>query len=537
MVKRRRIKSAKETLRKRQGKAAKETIKRKEGFKYQLILEGVCVGFLTGVIVSLYRYMFLKIESMRELFIDAAGQKILVAVLGVGLLIFMLVVAAAVIKREPMAGGSGIPQVEGELKGKINANWIQVIIAKFAGSLLSIGSGLSLGSEGPSVQLGAMAGKGFSRINNRLRTEERLLLTCGAGAGLATAFGAPLAGVVFTLEEMHKNFSQEILLSTMASAITADCVASYIFGLRPVFNFAVSDGMPLSRIWMVILLGILMGLFGVFYNKTTFFVQDLFSGMNPVISRLVIPFAMIMVLVFVMPEALGSGASLIEPAGSGTLGVKALILLLIVKYISSAVSFGSGHAGGTFLPLLVLGAISGGLFTEIISPLAGYNDSYIEYFVILGMAGYFSAIVRAPITGIILISEMTGTFSNLLSLSMVSLVAYMVADILKGRPLYEELTERMIAGGKAKKPSRKNKILIESEVHYGSLMEGKPLSMIDLPMGCLVVSVQRDKQEIVPGGGTVLMAGDKLVLLCNEDLVMKAQRELDEKCRTVINAR
>lgn len=121
----------------------------------------------------------------------------------------MLVVAAAVIKREPMAGGSGIPQVEGELKGKINANWIQVIIAKFAGSLLSIGSGLSLGSEGPSVQLGAMAGKGFSRINNRLRTEERLLLTCGAGAGLATAFGAPLAGVVFTLEEMHKNFPRK----------------------------------------------------------------------------------------------------------------------------------------------------------------------------------------------------------------------------------------------------------------------------------------------------------------------------------------
>lgn len=535
MVKRRRIKSTKETLKKRRSTATKETLKRKQGFKYQLIVEGIGVGLLTGLIVSMFRYGLLKIEEIREMYLEAAGQRILVALLGIGILIFMFVIAAAIVKREPLGGGSGIPQVEGELKGKINANWVQVIIAKFVGSLLAIGGGLSLGSEGPSVQLGAMVGKGFSRINNRLRTEERLLLTCGAGAGLATAFGAPLAGVVFTLEELHKNFSQEVLLSTMASAITADCVGSYIFGLKPVFEFAVSNGMPLNRIWMVILLGILLGMFGVFYNKTTFFMQDVFAKINPVVGRFVIPFVMVMILVFAMPEALGSGASLIEPAGSGTMGVKALLLLLAVKYITSAVSFGSGLPGGTFLPLLVLGAITGGLFTEVLSPVVGYSDTYVQYFVILGMAGYFSAIVRAPITGVILISEMTGTFSNLLALSMVSLVAYMVADALKGGPLYEQLTERLISGGKVKKPNRRNKVLIESEVYYGSLMEGKPLSNIKLPLGCLVVSIQRDNHEIVPGGGTVLVAGDKLVVLCNEELVAKAQAELEEKCRTIFN--
>lgn len=271
----------------------------------------------------------------------------------------MLITAAAITKREPISGGSGIPQVEAELKGKLNARWAQVMIGKFIGGILTVGGGLSLGSEGPSVQLGAMTGKGFSRINQRLKTEEKLLLTCGAGAGLAAAFGAPLAGVVFTLEELHKNFSKEVLLSTMASAITADCISSYLFGLKPVFGFTVASGMPLNRIWMVLILGIVMGVFGVIYNKTTFFVQDVFARFNPFFRKVAVPFVMVMILAFTLPQTLGSGSQLIAPAGQGKFEAGFLLLLLAVKYVSSAISFGSGLPGGTFLPLLVLGALSG----------------------------------------------------------------------------------------------------------------------------------------------------------------------------------
>ena len=524
---------AKKIVKRRRMSLSKENIQRKEKFQYILILEGIGVGFFVGLIVSMFRFAFIKSESMRDILVAASHQKTLVALLAAGLLLFMLTVAAAITKREPISGGSGIPQVEAELKGKLNARWIQVIIGKFIGGILTVAGGLSLGSEGPSVQLGAMTGKGFSRLNQRLKTEEKLLLTCGSGAGLAAAFGAPLAGVVFTLEELHKNFSKEVLLSTMAAAITADCISSYIFGLKPVFSFTVTDGMPLERIWMVVILGLLLGVFGVFYNKTTFFVQDMFSKFNPVFGRIVLPFVMVITLAIALPEALGSGSKLIGPTGEGIFGVKTIAILLVVKYISSALSFGTGLPGGTFLPLLVLGALSGGLFTEVFSPLVGYEAHYTQYFVILGMAGYFSAIVRAPITGIILISEMTGTFSNLLALSMVSLVAYMTAEVLKGGPIYEQLTERLIAGGKVKNTHRRNKILIESEVYHGSIMDGCPLSDIDLPVGCLVVSIMRERHEIVPGGSTIIKAGDKLIVLCNEGLVMKVQEELDKKCRTM----
>ncbi|MBR6528543.1 MAG: ClC family H(+)/Cl(-) exchange transporter [Firmicutes bacterium] len=535
IIKRRHIKSTKEHLKRTRSTATKQILKRKDSFKYKLILQGMGVGAVTGSIVSLYRFAFHEVEAARTFMVAAAAQKVLVALLGIGIVLFALVVSAGVVKREPVGGGSGIPQVEAEMKGKMNANWFQVILAKFIGSLLAIGAGLSLGSEGPSVQLGAMSGKGFSRISRGLRTEERMLMTAGSGAGLAAAFGAPLAGVVFTLEEMHKNFSQEVLLTTMAAAITADCIAAYIFGMKPIFEFTVSEGLPLDRMWLVIVLGIALGIFGVIYTKVTFLTQDVFAKISPAVKRVVIPFVMVMVVAVLVPKALGSGSALIEPVANGKMAATMILGLLVVKFITSMISFGTGLPGGTFLPMLVLGALAGGFFTEAVSPLVGFEETYIQYFVVLGMAGYFSAIVRAPITGIILICEMTGTFSNLLSLSMVSLIAYMVADLIKSPPLYEALTERLVDGHKAKKPNKKNKILIECEVHMGSIMEDQTLSSISLPKGCLVVSILRDGHEIVPHGGTHLEAGDKLAVLCNEDLVMSVQYELEEKCKTLFN--
>ena len=261
----------------RKGSGIQTLLTRQEKLKYRLILEGIAVGLLAGLVSSAFRWTLMEAESIRTLFVESARQKLTLAVLGIFLLGALAVFIAALLKREPLISGSGIPQVEGELHGKINANWLEVLLAKFLGAVCAIGGGLSLGREGPSIQLGAMVGKGFSLLNNRFRTEEKLLMTCGAGAGLAAAFSAPLAGVVFSLEELHKSFSTEVLLSTMASAITADWIASYIFGLRPVFDLTVTNGLPLSHFWMVILLGIFMGAFGVFYNKALAVSQDFFA--------------------------------------------------------------------------------------------------------------------------------------------------------------------------------------------------------------------------------------------------------------------
>lgn len=213
-----------------------------------------------------------------------------------------------------------------------------------------------------------------------------------------------------------------------------------------------------------------------------------------------------------------------------------LAVLLVLKFCFSMISFGSGVPGGIFLPLLVLGAISGGLFAQGLGGLFGYEDLYTANFVILGMAGLFSAIVRAPVTGVILITEMSGDFKNFLSLATVALAAYIVADLLRGKPIYDQLLQRMLSKGTAygtTEETRNHKVLMESQVYIGSRMDGEKIEKMLLPAGCLVVSVQRENKEIVPNGNTVLRGGDKLILLCSQGDVQRVEEKLNNICRSI----
>ena len=422
--------------------------------KYRLIVEGIAVGLLAGLLVSAFRVALSKADEIRTLILTAAEEKSIIYIWYILMLVFLTIGVAFIVKKEPFCSGSGIPQVKGEIEGQLKTNWLSVILAKFIGGVMAIGAGLSLGREGPSIQLGAMVGKGFSRLSGRFREEEHLLMTCGGSAGLAAAFGAPLAGVVFALEELHKSFSPEIMLSAMAAAITGDWVGSTMFGLSPVFSLTPFMRLPLSHYWMVIILGVFLGAFGVLYNKCIAISQNFFGSLKPEWLKAVIPFVAIIIMVFVYPVALGSGHELVDFASDGE-GVKVLLILLIVKFFFSIMSFGTGAPGGIFLPLLVLGSVAGGLFAEVMNLMVDNTMFYATYFVILGMAGLFASIVRAPVTGIILISEMTGVLHNMLPLALVTLVSYVTAELLGGIPIYDQLLDRLIANQKAKRAVRK----------------------------------------------------------------------------------
>lgn len=514
----------------------RKTLEKFLNYKYRLILEGIVVGFFTGGLISLFRISLEKAEAFRGLILDMAkdGTK------GVVFAFCLLAVAYYIVlfcgRKVPLCTGSGIPQIKGEILGQIEQNWWQVLIAKFTGCVCAIGAGLSLGREGPSVQLGGMVGKGFSRLTNRLRTEEKLLITCGAGAGISAAFSAPLAGVVFSLEELHKNFSTEILLSTMAASVTADAVATYIFGLSPIYGLSVTARLPLSRYWMVLLLGAVLGAFGVFYNRMTAKLQDFYGKLQGRAMQFALPFLGVILFAVIFPKVLGSGHHLVPEVAYGGFDLKILFALLILKFFFAVFSSASGAPGGSLQPLLVIGAITGGFFAEAIGGIFGFEHIYLENFVILGMAGYFASIIHAPITGVILITEMTGNFTNLLSLAVVALTAVVVADMLKGEPLFEQLLRRMLSGDLdygTTEETRSHKELVESEVYIGSRMDGEKIEKMLLPAGCLVVSVQRENREIVPSGSTVLHGGDKLILLCSHGHVQMVEEKLKNICKTI----
>jgi len=533
-------------------------IRQKQRFKYKLILEGIAVGSIVGLVIALFRIMIVKADHARQIAVHLVKVRPVYAFAVLLLLVLIAWILDKLIRFEPDISGSGIPQIEGELKGLEDQNWRKVLIAKFAGCVLAIGGGLALGREGPSIQLGGMIGKGFARRKNALLTEERMLMSCGAGAGLAAAFGAPLAGVLFALEELHKNFSAEVLVSTMAASAVADYIAVNIIGLRPVFDFDVEHRIPLRLYWAVVLLGVILGILGVIYNKLLDKMQDFFDKFDSKFISIGIMLMISFLMMFIYPTVLGSGNNLVKVISDGKFTLMALATLFVAKLFFSTGSFGTGTPGGIFLPLLVIGAITGGLYSTFLSTAFGVEEYYIKGFVIIAMAGFFSAIVRAPITGVILITEMTGNFMTLLSLVSASLVAYVVADLLGGEPVYDQLMHRRqrkkVESGsgthdhdyladvysksdkkyvKKRISIRERKVVIDSSIHIGSMMDGHKVMELGLPEGSLIVSVMRDGKEIIPHGSTILNGGDDLEILCRLKDIAATEAVLDEKCKAI----
>lgn len=511
-------------------KTIPQTLKRYQRFRYALVAEGIVVGGLAGAVVVVFRILLEMAAGLLQIILAFGQAHPWFMPVWLGILLMMALVVALLLRWEPYISGSGIPQVEGEMQGELQESWWRVLLAKYLGGIIAIGCGLSLGREGPSIQLGAMTAKGFAQLAGRMRTEEKLLITCGASAGLSAAFNAPIAGVLFSLEEIHKNFSPEVLLSTMAASITADFISQNIFGLQPVFAFDIPTMLPLGQYGHVIALGIILGILGVLYNRCIAFSQTLFQKLPYHVMRLAIPFLLAGVLGFVYPAVLGGGHPLVERISLGDMALSALALLLVVKFMFSMISFGSGAPGGIFLPLLVLGAVIGGMYAGCFPSLAGFLGN----FVILGMAGYFTAIVRAPITGIILISEMTGSFSHLLTLSIVALFAYLVPDILGCQPIYSQLLHRLLKDKKeGRMLSSREKILVDGMVFYGATAAGRKVADIVWPESCLLVSIKRGDEEFIPKGSTHIRAGDRITLLCDENAARLAHETLEEKCETV----
>lgn len=416
-----------------------------------LLIEGFLVGGCAGLVAIVYR----RLLSWAEEAVMWISTQLRADLLWLPLVLVMLVLIgvgiAALLRWEPMISGSGIPQIEGEVQGTIDQNWKRVIPCKMAAGTLAALGGLSLGREGPSIQLGGMCGKGVATLLHR-ESHARSLITCGSGAGLAAAFNAPLSGILFCLEEVLKDFRTPLLLAVVIAALTGDFLSRAAFGFAPSFDFALESSLPLSAYGWVLLLGVVAGAAGAFYNYATLRMPALYARLSFVKphQRVCIALLVSALCMVFLPQVLCGGHAMIALLERSPRLLGTLLFLLGMKFLFSLVSFGSGAAGGIFFPLLVLGSYLGAAYGCLVTSLGGMNEAYINNFIILGMAALFSGIVRAPLTGIVLIMEMCGGLPQLLSLTLVSLTAYLSAQALGSRPIYESLLERMTK----KAPSR-----------------------------------------------------------------------------------
>ncbi len=493
--------------------------------RYKLIVFGVIVGICVGLIAVAYRFTLSYAEELRRNIFSSVSSAWSIVVLFASLALFGLVVGK-ITEKEPLIKGSGIPQLEGQLMGYFSPSWLPVLLKKFITGALSILAGLSLGREGPSIQLGAMTAQGICERFNCSNMERKYLLVCGASAGLAAAFNAPLAGVMFALEEVHKNFSARAVFPAMVSAITADIIAKQFFGTVSIFRLDVTPQLPIKFYFLYVLIGLVMGVLGSIYNRVLIGTQKLYAYSRlPVWACIIIPFMLAGVLGFFLPEVLGSGHNIIEGLASGEYLLAFMVLLLLAKFAFSMISFGSGAPGGIFFPLLVLGALAGCIFAKLSVFGFGLPESYIMNFMLLGMTGMFAAIVRAPLTGIILIMEISGSLTHFAGLSIVACIACLTASLLRSRPIYEQLLDNMTPDSIDSSKSSNEQNILDIAVPYSSYLAGKAVSEIAWPQSCLIVNITRGNYQIIPHGDTHIEAGDVISIVCpvgEEALVQKA---------------
>ena len=421
-------------------------------------MEGVGVGIAAGLSVGAFRYLLAVSGAFRQglceaVSIAAAQGRWLWPILYMSAFFIIAWLLAKIVAREPMCTGSGIPQVKGVLMGKMSMNWASVLVAKIAGGVLAIGAGMSLGREGPSVQLGACAGQGIGHLSQSFHRglEARNLLVAGAGAGLAAAFNAPLAGVIFGLEELQRTFSAAALLVSMTAAVTATAVTGLFFGSSPVFSLGYLLPMPLDMLGWLAGLGLFVGTLGRMFNPSLLWAQDFYErlGLKGMYKPL-LPLLLAACLGFVLPEILGGGSHLVDALAVESYSLAFLCLLFAGKFLFTMLCFGSGVPGGIFLPMLVLGALGGAIFGNLLAGAGLFPAMYLPDMIVFGMAAYFAVVAKSPVTGSVLIMEMTGSFQHMLALLIVSLSAYAVSDLTGGRPVYVQLLGRMLRKNKGK---------------------------------------------------------------------------------------
>lgn len=411
-----------------------------KNFRYELLGYGLLVGVCAGALAVAFRFVLGQSDAFLEKVIYAGENSVLIKAFWIAAVCGVSLIVTHMLKWEPRIGGGGIPQVMGELEGEIDENWLKVLVGKFVAVTLGMFSGLSIGRMGPSVQIGGMTAKGVSKLPGKIRSESRLLINCGAGAALAAAFNAPFAGVLFALEALRKEFDEDLMISTMAASVTADFISHVVFGENPVFVIRITNTVPLDMYWVLLILGAVLGVAGRTINYLILFFNRIYSKIKYTAVKSLIPYFCAGVLAFVFPIVLGGGGNLLLRTARGDFDAEYLLLILGVKLAFFLVCFGSGVPGGMFLPLLSFGALIGAFCGTV----SVQGSALTANFAMLAMAGIFTASVRAPLTGIILMCEITGTFTEILPLTLVCALAYAVSAALGGTSIYEALLNRLL---------------------------------------------------------------------------------------------
>ena len=424
---------------------AKPEIKGADGPGSLLVLALLApiAGIGAGLIGAVFRLALKQADDLRNaIILWSRGQQLVGLMLVTATCAVAVAIAAWMVRRfSPEASGSGIPHVEAVLRGELPEVPFRLIPIKFVGGLLAIGSGLALGREGPSVQMGASIGDLVGRLFRRNLPDRLVLLAGGAGAGLATAFNAPIAGAIFVLEELLQRFDTRIAVVALGVSSTAIAVARIFLGDAPDFHVGQLSDFHAGTRPLYFLLGAIAGLFAILYNRALLGTIAAANRLErwPVPLRAALIGGAVGMLAWFAPGLVGGGDEITQRTLQGTDALALVPLIFLLRFALGSVSYAAGTPGGLFAPMLVLGAQIGLLFGILCRLAFPDLDIQPQAFAVVGMAAFFTGVVRAPLTGIVLVVEMTASVNMLLPMLGACFAAMLVPTLLRNAPIYESL--------------------------------------------------------------------------------------------------
>jgi CIC family chloride channel protein len=417
-----------------------------DGSLLALALLALLAGALAGLVGAIFRLSLQQADGLRNVFIAWAHGR---AALGFALVVTGCAVASAVaaglVRRySPQAHGSGIPHVEAVLRGELPPAPFLLVPVKFLGGLLAIGAGLALGREGPSVQMGGSLAHLVGKTFHRGWPDCRVLVAAGAGAGLATAFNAPIAGAVFVLEELVQRFEHRIAIAALSASAAAITVARVLLGDAPDFSVATLPHDDAATRPLYFVFGALAGLLAVAYNRALLGTMAAANWLSrwPAELRAGFVGSMVGALAWLVPDLVGGGDAITQGVLAGAAPLAVIPAAFVIRFALGAVSYAAGTPGGLFAPMLVLGAQFGFLYGAACRGLLPELNIQPEGFAVVGMAAFFAGVVRAPITGLVLATEMTDSVSMLLPMLSACATAMLTPVLIGDPPIYVSLRER-----------------------------------------------------------------------------------------------
>ncbi|HUN89226.1 MAG TPA: chloride channel protein [Terriglobales bacterium] len=405
------------------------------------LLLSIFIGIYAGLAVVCFR---LAIEWTRTFSLGMSlavnGPRIILAPAIAG-----LIVAFLVMKVFPAVRGSGVNQTKSALYISNGYIPLRTAIGKFICCALAIGAGHSLGPEDPSLQIGATLASALGRRLRLSREKTRLIAPIGAAAGLAAAFNAPISAVLFVIEEVVGRWSAGILGSIVLAAVSSVVVARFFLGAEPMFRIPTASIISTEELLAYALLGVAGGIAALIFAKLIGWLRPILKALprwtqyfQPAIAGALIG----TIGYFGFPQIMGAGYDYMDQAMHNQFTWKMLLALALLKIIATTLSFTSGTPGGMFAPALfvgaMLGAATGGVERIVLPHLSGSVGTYA----LVGMGVLFAAFLRAPLTSVFMVLEVSGNYSIIIPVILANTLAYLISRSMQPTPIFEVLTRQ-----------------------------------------------------------------------------------------------